>query len=53
MILSRDGQFNQKKLVSSSYHEIALRFLTKLKLFGLVLSLLRDHIQGNTVEKDF
>ena len=26
---------------------------TKLKLFSLVLSLLSDHIQGNSVEKDF
>ena len=28
-------------------------FFTKPKLFRLVLSLLRDHIQGNTVEKNF
>ena len=28
-------------------------FLTKLKLFNSVLLLMSDHIQGNTVEKDF
>ena len=36
--------------VSSLYHETTLKFFTKPKSFSLVLS---DHIQENTVEKDF
>ena len=40
-------------LVLFSHHETASEFFMKLKSYGLVLSLLCDHIQGNTVEKDF
>ena len=50
------GGLTEKKqlfLVSSSHRETALKFFTKPKSFGLVLSLLSDHIQGNMVEKDF
>ena len=39
--------------VSSSHHETTSKFFMKPKSFGLVLSQLSDHIQGNTVEKDF
>ena len=39
--------------VSSSRRETASNFFTKPKSFGFVLSLRSDHIQGNTVEKDF
>ena len=38
--------------VSSSLRETISKFFTKSKSFGLVLSLLIDHNQGNTVEKD-
>ena len=43
------------KLFFSTHHETALKFFffTKLKSLGLVLSLLSDHIQRNSVDKDF
>ena len=37
----------------SFHRETGLEFFTKLKPLGLVLSLLSDHIQRKTVEKDF
>ena len=40
-------------LISSTHRETTSKVFMKSKLFSLMLSLLRDHIQGNTVEKDF
>ena len=39
--------------VSSSHWETTLKFFMKPKSFSIVLSIECDHIQGNTVEKDF
>ena len=39
--------------VSFSHRETILKFFMEPKPFSLVLSLLREHIQGNIVEKEF
>ena len=39
--------------VLSSHHETTLKFFMRPKSFSLVLSLLSDYIQGNTVDKKF
>ena len=56
-ISNRDGQLNKKKKKKFWFHlhtmKLQKKFFRKPKSFSLVLSLLSDHIQGNTVEKDF
>ena len=50
------GGLNQKSwLMGFLLHSVKLHriFFKKPKSVGLVLSLLGDHIPGNTVEKDF
>ena len=53
---TRDGRFNRKKktffgfILTLNLHRI---LFTKPKSFIFVLSILSDHIQGNTVKNDF